>query len=179
MAHADSWQQPKRVNRLNRMSIQGNSIQESAAAYESATQFFLNLARGVGKDQLDIKAPEGWSARQIIHHLADSEAQSYARIRRLVAEPEGSIIQGYDENLWAIAPQLGYESAPVENSIAVFAAVRAGSLDIIKRLNEADLEKAGEHSESGRFTIGMWLAGYTNHPKDHGDQLVRALKGQN
>jgi hypothetical protein len=174
MAHADSWQQPKRVNRLNRMSIQ-----ESATAYESATQFFLNLARGVGKDQLDIKDPEGWSARQIIHHLADSEAQSYARIRRLVAEPEGSIIQGYDENLWAIAPQLGYESAPVENSIAVFAAVRAGSLDVIKRLIEADLEKAGEHSESGRFTIGMWLAGYTNHPKDHGDQLVRALKGQN
>ena len=74
MALADSWQQPKRVNRLNRMSIQGNSIKESAAAYESATQFFLNLARGVSKDQLDIKDPEGWSARQIIHHLADSEA---------------------------------------------------------------------------------------------------------
>ena len=85
------------------MSIQGNSIKEAAAAYESATQFFLNLARGVSKDQLDVKDPEGWSARQIIHHLADSEAQSYARLRRLVAEPEGSIIQGYDENLWAVA----------------------------------------------------------------------------
>ena len=154
------------------------SIQESAAAYESATQFFLNLARGVTKDQLDIKNPEGWSARQIIHHLADSEAQSYARLRRLVAEPEGSIIQGYDENLWAVAPQLGYESAPVENSIAIFAAVRAGSLDIIKRLNESDLEKAGVHSESGHYTIARWLTGYTNHPNDHGDQLVRAVKGQ-
>ena len=173
MAHADSWQRRKRVNRLNRMSIQ-----ESTAAYESATQFFLNLARGVGKEQLDIKDPEGWSARQIIHHLADSEAQSYARLRRLVAEPEGSIIQGYDENLWAIAPQLGYESAPVENSIAIFAAVRAGSLDIIKRLIETDLEKAGVHSEAGPYSIGMWLSGYTNHPKDHGDQLVRAVKGQ-
>ena len=154
------------------------SIQESAAAYESATQFFLNLARGVSKDQLDIKDPEGWSARQIIHHLADSEAQSYARLRRLVAEPEGSIIQGYDENLWAVAPQLGYESAPVENSIAIFAAVRAGSLDIIKRLAEADLEKSGVHSEIGQYTINRWLTGYTNHPKDHGDQLVRAVKGK-
>ena len=161
------------------MSIQGNSIKESAAAYESATQYFLNLARGVGEDQLDVKAPEGWSARQIIHHLADSEAQSYARLRRLVAEPEGSIIQGYDENLWAQSTQLGYESAPVENSIAVFAAVRAGSLDVIKRLTEADLEKSGVHSESGHYTIAKWLTGYTNHPKDHGDQLVRAVKGQN
>ncbi len=77
MALADSWQQRKRVNRLNRMTIQ-----ESAAAYESATQYFLNLARGVTQDLLDVKNPEGWSARQIIHHLADSEAQSYARLRR-------------------------------------------------------------------------------------------------
>jgi hypothetical protein len=154
------------------------SINEQAAVYESSTQYFLNLARGVAADQLDIKDPEGWSARQIIHHLADSEAQSYARLRRLVAEPEGSIIQGYDENLWATAPQLGYESAPVENSIAIIAAVRAGSLDVIKRLEESDLTKAGEHSESGKFTIEKWLTGYTNHPKDHGDQLVRATKGQ-
>ena len=160
------------------MSIQGNSIQESAAAYESATQFFLNLVRGLSKDQLDIKDPEGWSARQIIHHLADSEAQSYARLRRLVAEPEGSILQGYDENIWAAAPQLGYEDAPVENSIAVFAAVRAGSLDVLKRLTEADLEKSGVHSEIGHYTISRWLTGYTNHPKDHGDQLVRAVKGK-
>ena len=78
-----------------------------------------------------------------------------------------------------VSPQLGYESAPVENSIAVFAAVRAGSLDIVKRLEESDLEKSGVHTEAGHYTIAKWLEGYTNHPKDHGDQLVRALKGLN
>jgi hypothetical protein len=31
------------------------SIQELAAVYESSTQYFLNLARGVTADQLDIK----------------------------------------------------------------------------------------------------------------------------
>ena len=155
------------------------NLNEQAAAYESATQYFLNLARAVLPEQLDIKDSEGWSARQIIHHLADSEAQSYARLRRLVAEPEGSVIQGYDENLWAVAPQLGYESAPVETSIAVFAAVRTGSLDIVKRLEESDLQKAGVHSESGAYTIEKWLTSYTKHPVDHGDQLIRAVKGQN
>jgi len=179
MAPAGSWQRPKRVNRLPVMTTQGNSIKEWAAVYESSTQYFLNLARGVMADQLDVKDPEGWSARQIIHHLADSEAQSYARLRRLVAEPEGSVIQGYDENLWATAPQLGYESAPVENSIAVFAAVRASSLDVIKRLQESDLEKSGVHTESGHYTIAKWLEGYSKHPVDHGDQLIRAVKGQN
>jgi len=64
-------------------------IREAAAAYESATQFFLNLARGVTPELLDVRHENGWSARQVIHHMADSEAQSYARLRRLVAEPEG------------------------------------------------------------------------------------------
>ena len=154
-------------------------MKEAAAAYQAATQYFLNLARAVTPDLLDVHAENEWSARQCIHHMADSEAQSYARLRRLVAEPEGSIIQGYDENLWATAPQLGYETAPVENSIAIFAAVRAGSLDIVKRLQESDLEKSGVHSESGHYTVAKWLEGYSKHPVDHGDQLIRAVKGQN
>ena len=153
-------------------------IREAAAAYESSTQFFLNLARGVTAEQLDVHHENGWSARQIIHHVADSEAQSYARLRRLVAEPEGSLIQGYDEGAWAECEKLGYKDLPVENSIAIYAAVRAGSLDVLKRLEESDLEKSGEHSESGKFTIEKWLVNYTKHPLDHGDQLIRATKGQ-
>jgi hypothetical protein len=110
--------------------------------------------------------------------MADSEAQSYARLRRLVAEPEGSIIQGYDEAAWANEAKLGYADGAVENAIAVYAAVRASSLDLVKRLTEEDLEKFGEHSESGKYTIGRWLETYTRHPYDHGDQMVRATKGQ-
>lgn len=153
-------------------------LREAAAAYEAATQYFLNLARGVTADLMDVHAENEWSARQCIHHMADSEAQSYARLRRLIAEPEGSIIQGYDEAAWANEPKLAYADGDVANSIAVFAAVRASSLDLIKRLEESDLEKFGEHTESGKYTIARWLETYTRHPYDHGDQLVRATKGQ-
>lgn len=153
-------------------------LQEAAAAYETATQYFLNLARGVTAEVIDVHAENEWSARQCIHHMADSEAQSYARLRRLVAEPEGSIIQGYNEAAWANAPKLAYADGDVANSIAVFAAVRASSLDLIKRLDESDLEKFGEHTEAGKYTIARWLETYTRHPYDHGDQLVRATKGQ-
>lgn len=154
------------------------SMAEWAAEYEAATRYFVNLARSIAPENLDNKHPNGWSARQIIHHLADSEAQSYARIRRLIAEPEGSTIQGYDEGLWAQSPVLGYEILPVENSIAVFAAVRAGSLDMIKRLVDSDLQKAGVHTESGHYTIQKWLESYTKHPVDHGKQMERAVKGE-
>jgi hypothetical protein len=154
------------------------SISERVTAYQSATQYFLNLALGTKGDLLDLRHENGWSARQVIHHMADSEAQSYVRLRRLVAEPAGSIIQGYDEAAWANCEALGYIDAPVENSIAVFAAVRASSLDLLKRLNESDLTKFGTHSESGKYSIDTWLETYTRHPHEHGDQLVRATKGQ-
>ena len=72
------------------MMLTMSSLKDYIANYESSTQFFLNLARGVQKDQLDTKHENGWSARQIIHHMADSEAQSYARLRRLVAESDHS-----------------------------------------------------------------------------------------
>jgi hypothetical protein len=153
-------------------------MKEAAAAYESASQYFLNLARGITPDLLDVHAENEWSARQCIHHMADSEAQSYARLRRLVAEPEGSIIQGYDEAAWANEPKLAYADGAVENAIAAYAAVRASSLDLVKRLSEEDLEKFGEHTETGKYTIARWLETYTRHPYDHGDQMVRATKGQ-
>jgi hypothetical protein len=154
------------------------SLSERIAAYQSASQYFLNLAVGTPAELLDVRHENGWSARQVIHHVADSEAQSYARLRRLVAEPEGSVIQGYDEAAWAQCAQLGYIDAPVENSIAVFAAVRASSLDVLKRLTDSDLAKSGVHTEAGKYSIDTWLETYTRHPHEHGDQLVRATKGQ-
>jgi hypothetical protein len=150
------------------------TIQEIAAAYEAATQEFLTIASAVPADKLDINDGENWSSRQVIHHCADSEAQSYARLRRLVAEPN-PVIQGYDENLWATDATLGYTDLPVENSLAVFTAVRAGSLDIIKRLKPEQLELTGIHTEAGEYSLKRWLETYTRHANNHADQIKQNL----
>jgi hypothetical protein len=111
--------------------------------------------------------------------MADSEAQSYARIRRLIAEPEGTIIQGYDENAWGASPVLGYATLPIDFSVKVFSAVRASSLIMIERLTDADLSKSGLHSESGPFSIEKWCRAYTAHPLDHMGQIEKAIRGEN
>ncbi len=96
---------------------------------------------GLKPKDLDKSAAKEWTPRQVVHHLTDAEAQSYARVRRLVAEPLGSIIQGYAEGLWSENEILGYEQLPIENSMAVFVAVRAASLDIVCRLSLDDIER--------------------------------------
>jgi hypothetical protein len=88
----------------------------------------------------------------------------------LIAEP-GTQIQGYDEGGWGENETLGYKDLPIEPSLAVFKAVRASSLEIIKRLSEPQLENSGIHTESGGYTIKTWLENYINHPLEHAAQI--------
>jgi hypothetical protein len=147
------------------------SIEEMAKEYESATQKFLDAVDSFPVAKLDQPKKDGWNARQIIHHLADSESQSYARLRRLIAEP-GSVIQGYDENKWAASQVLGYKDLPIEISLELFKASREASLIIVKRLTPELLNNSGIHSQSGEYSINKWMTSYTNHPQDHARQLL-------
>ena len=153
---------------------QSDSIAAIAAEYEAATQYFLGCIAQVNENNIDRHEAGEWTARQVIHHVADSEAQSYARLRRLLAEPN-PVIQGYDEGAWAECEALGYRDLPIENSVAVYTAVRAASLDLIKRLEPSQLDLAGVHTEAGPYDVRRWLSTYSNHPREHAAQLLRAL----
>lgn len=148
-----------------------------AEEYRVATEQFLNLVHSLKSSDLDKSDSDGWTPRQIIHHLADSEAQSYARLRRLIAEP-GSTIQGYDENKWAESPSLGYTTEDIKDSLAVFTSVRKSSYELLKRLTESQLENKGTHTESGEYSVRKWLESYTKHPIDHANQLKKQIKEQ-
>ena len=151
------------------------NLDERVVDYELATSHFLEAVEAVNDANVDRHVEGGWSARQIIHHVADSEAQSYARLRRLLAEPNGSAIQGYDEAAWAECHALGYRELAPEHSLSVFTAVRRASIDVLARVTPDDLNRHGEHSESGRYTLADWLDIYRQHPRDHAAQLLEAI----
>ena len=146
-----------------------------AENYRSATEEFLNLISTLKESDLDISDAEGWTPRQVIHHMADSEAQSYARLRRLIAEP-GTTIQGYDEGKWAENSTLGYKTEAIEPSVAVLKAVREATYQLLLRVDEEILNNKGIHSESGEYSIKDWLESYINHPKDHANQIRNQIK---
>jgi len=52
---------------------------------------------GLTEEELDHRPSDGgWTPREVVHHLADSEMTSAIRLRRLLAE-ESPVIQGYEE----------------------------------------------------------------------------------
>jgi hypothetical protein len=146
-----------------------------ASQYKDSTTTFLDVVATLADADLDKKDHEGWTPRQVIHHVADSEAQSYARLRRLIAEP-GTQIQGYDEGKWSENATLGYTSEPINASLEVFKAVRQSSYELLTRITENQLTNTCIHTESGPYTIQDWIKTYTNHPLDHANQIKAQLK---
>ena len=113
-------------------------------------------------------APKEWSAHEVIVHCADSETNSFARIRFLVAETAPTI-QGYDQDKWATT--FGYHDLPLEPALAVVDAVRATTAALIRGLPDDAWARVGTHTESGRYGAEDWLQIYADHLENHARQI--------
>jgi DinB superfamily len=147
--------------------------QELIARYEEGPDVVVSVVRELSEADLDRPAPDGgWTAREIVHHLADSEMTSAIRLRRLLAEHEPTI-QGYDEE--AFARRLRYASRAVEPSLAAFRGARESTATLLRELGDEDFGRAGTHDESGFYSVETWLEIYGSHAHDHADQIRRAV----
>ena len=143
------------------------------AQYDDGHRVVVAALAGASDVELDRRpSDDEWSAREIVHHLADSEMTSAIRLRRLLSE-ESPVIAGYDEA--EFARRLRYRSRPIEPSLDALAAARRTTSDILRRLEPADWDRAGTHSESGAYSVDDWLRIYASHAHDHADQIRRAL----
>jgi hypothetical protein len=145
---------------------------EQIARYREGPAVVEQVTAGLGDEDLDhVPADGGWSAREVIHHLADSEMTSAIRLRRLLAE-DSPVIQGYEEEY---ARRLYYDSRPLEPSLAALRATRESTATILDLLSEQDWRRSGTHTESGKYSVEMWLEIYAEHAHDHAGQIERAV----
>lgn len=144
--------------------------QEYIDRYKSGYDEVVKALDGITEEELDRRSDDEWTAREIVHHLADSEMTSAIRLRRLVAEDSPEIF-GYDEQ--EFARRLHYDR-PIESSLETLKATRASTAEILERLSEEDWTRAGTHSEIGPYSVEGWLQIYAAHAHDHADQIRRA-----
>lgn len=141
------------------------------AVYEDGPRVLRDAVAAVPDDAWDHRPAAGeWTPREIVHHLADAEIVAADRLRRLLAEERPTIL-GYDER--AFADRLWYDR-PVGVAVDTFAAVRAATAELLRRMTDADWARTGTHSEAGEFTPEQWLVWYSGHAGDHADQIARA-----
>jgi hypothetical protein len=123
---------------------------------------------GATEKDLDARpAPGKWSAREIVHHLADSEMTSAVRLRLLVASDRPQIA-GYDQEEFA---RRLYYDRPIEASLDAFKSARRTTGEILDRMTEAEWAREGTHTEHGRYTVEQWLEIYAGHAHNHAQQI--------
>jgi hypothetical protein len=141
------------------------------ATYKEGPEVVARAVASLSDAELDRRpSPDDWTAREVVHHLADAETRSAVRLRQLLAE-DAPTIQGYDEELYART--LHYDR-PVATSLELLRAVRASTAELLDRLTDADFARTGTHTESGPYSVDTWLGLYAAHAHDHADQLRRA-----
>lgn len=142
------------------------------ASYGNAYQLVLEALKEFPQEMWQWRpAPEKWSIHEVIIHITDSEANSYVRCRRFIAEP-GSGVYGYDENKWAKA--LDYHSQSIEVSLELFKWLRKTTYDLIKTVSDETWETATvQHSENGLMKLEDWLRIYEEHIPVHIRQMKR------
>lgn len=143
--------------------------------YRDGYRAVAEALTGITPAELDARADaDSWTAREVVHHLADSEMTSAIRIRRLLAEADPRIA-GYNEDLFRRT--LRYDTRPIENSLEAFRLARVTTAEIMDGVSGEDWLRTGTHSESGPYSVETWLEIYAEHAHDHAEQIRRARAG--
>ena len=141
------------------------------AQYRDGYSAIAEALLKITPEELDARlGPGRWSAREIVHHLADSEMTSAVRLRRLLVEDRPAI-QGYDQD--EFSRRLHYDR-PHESALELFRYVRLTTAELLERLQPSDWLREGTHSENGRYTVETWLTIYAEHAHRHARQIRQA-----
>ena len=141
--------------------------------YKAGYQVVADALAGATDVELDAHpAPGKWSAREIVHHLADSEMTAAIRLRLLIATERPQIV-GFDQEEFA---RRLYYDRPIEASVEAFKSARRTTAEILDRMTEAEWAREGTHSEHGRYTVERWLEIYAVHAHNHAEQ-IRVARG--
>lgn len=130
---------------------------------------------GFSAEQLETPyRPEGWTVRQVVHHLPDSHLNSYVRFRLALTE-ENPMIKPYREDRWAELSDA--RSAPIEISLDLLESLHHRWTLLLGSLSSAEMRRSFQHPENGLMTLEKTIALYAWHGRHHVAQIT-ALKSR-
>lgn len=116
-------------------------------------------------EQLDTPyRPDGWTVRQVVHHLPDSHLNGYVRFKLALTEDEPAIVV-YDQAAWAeLADGRGED---LETSLALLEMLQRRWVLLLRSLDEEQVGRAYRHPEEGRVSLETGLQLYAWHGRHH------------
>lgn len=126
----------------------------------------LRLAvKGLSSQQLDTPyRPEGWTVRQVVHHVPDSHMNAFIRTKLALTEDEPTI-KPYNEKCWA--DLVDARLTPIETSLVLLEAVHERWNLLLRAMSDSDFSRTFRHPEHGVRTLDWMVALYAWHGPHH------------
>ena len=121
--------------------------------------------QGLSETQFDTPyRPDGWTVRQVVHHVPDSHLNSYVRFKLALTEDEPTITP-YAEDRWAELSDT--KATPIEVSLTLLDSLHNRWVRLLRSLTQEQWKRTFRHPEMGPMTLEKTLALYAWHGRHH------------
>ncbi len=155
--------------------ITKEQLSEWITVLEAFPQRLENLVKKLSETQLDTPyRPDGWTVRQLIHHIADSHHHSYTRFKWALTE-NATLIKAYEEKDWANL--FDAQHAPIQLSLNYITALHAKMVYLLKGLSSDALQKVYVHPDGNiAVSVAENIGKYAWHSQHHYAHIAGLLQ---
>lgn len=166
------------VGRFTEPALVTDALRIAAIDEIAALPAALRAAvHGLSDAQLETPYRDGgWTAKQVVHHVADSHMHAYTRIKFALTE-ESPTIRPYDEGAWTLLPDVA--AIPIGVSLSLIDALHARWVACLRGMPVSELSRPFVHLELGPQPVAMSLLRYAWHGRHHVAHIttLRARQG--
>jgi uncharacterized damage-inducible protein DinB len=165
------------VGRFEKVTSISPELRRAAIAVIAEAPARLREAvRGLTDAQLDTPyRPDGWTVRQVLHHVPDSHMNAFIRLKLGLTE-NNPTVKPYNEAAWAMLEDA--RSTPVETSLALMDALHDRWVRVLEAMTPDDFARTVMHPENGSMTLDQVLGVYEWHSRHHVAHIT-ALRSRN
>ena len=141
-------------------------------------QHLENAILNLDESQLNTAyRPEGWTVKQVVHHVADSHMNAFIRFKLGLTE-ENPAIKPYDEGAWAKLSDT--KNLPINISLTLLHALHTKWIEVLKNISAEEWNRTVFHPEHKKnmslwYLLGMY-AWHSNHHVAHITSLRERMK---
>jgi DinB superfamily len=154
---------------IGKFTYNGTPTEEQKQKYladiEQTPANIRKAVQGLSAQQLDTPyRPEGWTVRQVVHHVPDSHLNAYIRFKLALTEDEPTI-KPYAEDRWAQLADT--QATPVEVSLVMLDSLHDRWARLLRSFKPEDWKRTFRHPEMGPMPLEKNLALYAWHGRHH------------
>jgi uncharacterized damage-inducible protein DinB len=151
------------------------SVQSQIDHLERQRDLLLRALQSFSADKFENRAPNKWSAREHLAHLARHEEIFVNRIQRILKEEQPALVSytAEDDAEWT-----EWQRLPLGEVEARWITQRSALVEMLQEIDADQLRRTGVHSTLGELPLMEWLDFFLVHEGHHLLSILKLIRGR-